>query len=97
MKKSVLSLLAEARELRKRVMPSKFVVRKVKFTPQEMAFEPLPDYSHLQFKRRKGVRNLVELDPDIAAFYKNSDAVNNALRKVMEALPCVTQKRRKSA
>jgi hypothetical protein len=78
-------------------MPSKVVVRKVKFTPEEMAFEPLPDYSHLKFKRHKGVRNLVELDPDLAAFYKSSDAVNNALRKVMEALPSGAQKRRKSA
>ena len=78
-------------------MPSKVVVRKVKFTPQEMAFEPLPDYSHLKFKRRKGLRNLVELDPDLAAFYRSSDAVNNALRKVMEALPTATRKRRKSA
>lgn len=77
-------------------MPSRFVVRKVKFTPEEMAFEPLADYSHLKFRRRKGVRNLVELDPDIAEFYKSSDAVNNALRKLMEALPAA-QKRRKSA
>jgi hypothetical protein len=77
-------------------MPSKFVVRKVKFTPEEMAFEPLPDYSHLKFKRR-GLRNLVELEPDIAAFYKSSDAVNNALRKVMEALPARSVNRKKSA
>jgi hypothetical protein len=97
MKKSVSSLLAEARELRKRVMPSRSVVRKVKFTPEEMAFEPLPDYSHLKFKRRKGVRNLVELEPDLAAFYRSSDAVNNALRKVMEALPNELRKRKKSA
>lgn len=78
-------------------MPSKVTVRKVKFTPEEMAFEPLPDYSHLKWKRRKGVRNLVELDPDLAAFYKNSNAVNNALRKVMEAVPTHGVKRRKSA
>jgi hypothetical protein len=97
MKKSALSVLAEARELRKRVMPARFAVHKVKFTPEEMSFEPLADYSHLKFKRRKSVRKLVELDPDIAAFYKSSDAVNNALRKVMEALPNTTQKRRKSA
>jgi len=72
------------------------MVRKVKFTPEEMAFEPLADYSHLKFRRRR-VRNLVELDPDLAAFYKSSEAVNNALRKVMEALPVGISKRKKSA
>ncbi len=77
-------------------MPSKVMVRKVKFTPEEMAFEPLADYSHLKFRRRR-VRNLVELDPDLAAFYKSSEAVNNALRKVMEALPVGISKRKKSA
>jgi hypothetical protein len=51
----------------------------------------------LKFKRRKGVRNLVELDPDLAAFYKSSDAVNHALRKVMEALPTRSVRRKKSA
>ena len=77
-------------------MPSRFVVHKVKFTPEEMAFEPLPDYSHLKFRRRKPV-NLVELDPDLAAFFKTSTAVNHALRKLIEAVPPTAQKRRKSA
>lgn len=78
-------------------MPSKAVVRKVKFSPAEMAFEPLPDYSHLKFKRRKSTPNLVELDPDLAAFYQNATAVNNALRKLMEALPVDGRRRKKSA
>lgn len=79
-------------------MPRTFAVTKVKFSPEEMAFEPLPDYSHLKFKRR-GLRNVVELDPDVAAFYKNANAVNNALRKVMEAIPATApnEKRKKSA
>lgn len=77
-------------------MPSKLVVRKVKFTPEEMAFEPLPDYSHLKFKRRRPP-NLVELDPDLAVFFRTADAVNNALRKVMEAIPEGSPRRRKSA
>jgi hypothetical protein len=62
-----------------------------------MAFEPLADYSHLKFKRHPGVRNLVELDPDLAAFYRSSNAVNNALRKVMEAMPHGGVRRRRSA
>lgn len=70
MKESVSSQLAKAREMRSRVMPSKFVVHKVKFTPEEMAFEPLPDYSHLKFKRQRPV-NLVEVDPDLAVFSRH--------------------------
>lgn len=77
-------------------MPRKIIVHKVKFTPEEMAFEPLADYGHLKFKRR-GVRNMVKLDPDLAAFYKSADAVNKALRKLMEAMPTGNEKRKKSA
>jgi hypothetical protein len=77
-------------------MPSKIVVHKVKFTPEEMAFEPLPDYSHLKFRRRKrpALPNWCELDPKIAAYFKTSTAVNNALRMLMEAMPGRASKRK---
>jgi hypothetical protein len=78
-------------------MPGKSVVRKVKFTPEEMAFEPLPDYSHLKFKRRRRPKhptNWCELDPEIAAFFKTSTAANNALRMFMEAVPGRAPKRK---
>jgi hypothetical protein len=71
-------------------------VHKVKFTPEQMAFEPLPDYSHLKFRRRKRAAypNWCELDPEIAAYFKTSTAVNNALRMFMEAVPERTPKRK---
>lgn len=78
-------------------MPRKAIVRKARFiSPEEMAFEPLADYSHLNFKRRSS-RNLVELDSDLAAFFKSADAVNNALRKLMEAMPSGSVKQKRSA
>ncbi|MGB7159827.1 MAG: hypothetical protein WBD40_17300 [Tepidisphaeraceae bacterium] len=42
-KRSVSSVLAERRRQRAAVTPSKFSVRHVKFTPEEMAYDPSPE------------------------------------------------------
>lgn len=79
-------------------MPRKTSVRKVKFTPEEMAFEPLADYSHLKFRRARPHAKLVELDPDVAKFFRNATAVNKALRMFIKAIPAAQNgKRKKSA
>jgi hypothetical protein len=93
MKRSVSSVLAERRKQRRAVTPSKFKVRYVKFTPEEMAYDLPKDVSHLPFKR---VKPKVELDDDVAKVFHDSAAVNKALRKLIEAMPSAPR-RRKSA
>ncbi len=75
------------------------VVHPVAGTAEEMAFEMDSDYSHLNFRKvKKFAPNLVELDNDVAAFFKNATAVNKALRMFMEAMPGQKNlKRKKSA
>ena len=85
-------MLAERRKQRRAVTPSKFKVRYVKFTPEEMAYDLPADVSHLPFKR---VKPRVELEEDVAKVFRDSAAVNNALRKLIEAMP--TTGKRKSA
>lgn len=78
-------------------MPRKTSVRKVKFTPEEMAFEPLADYSHLKFRRARPNAKLVELDPDVAQFFDDATSVNKVLRMFMEAIPSPRSGRRKKS
>jgi hypothetical protein len=81
--------------------------KSVKFTPEEMAYDgPTPkELEHwipvgrgpeAIFARPPGHGRTVELEPDIAAVFKDSEAVNRALRKLIEAVPDVA-KRKKSA
>lgn len=84
MKRSVSSVLAERRKQRRGVTPGKFKVRYVKFTPEEMTYDLPPDVSHLPFTP---VKRKVELEEDVARVFKDSAAVNKALRKLIEAMP----------
>jgi hypothetical protein len=70
-------------------------VRKVKFSPAEMAYEMPDDLSHRNYRRVNEGRTVV-IDADVAKVFADDAAVNNALRKLMEAVP-QPPKRRKSA
>jgi len=62
MKRSVSSVLAERRKQRKAVTPRSIVVRHVKFSPAEMAYEPPDDTSRFTYVGR-GPDNLFEKPP----------------------------------
>jgi hypothetical protein len=68
-------------------------VRYVKFTPEEMAIDAADvDAS----KPSAAVRGFVRLDNDVAKVFRNSDSVNRALRKLIEAMPAQSAKQRKT-
>ena len=106
-KRSVSSVLAERIRQRKAVIPSKSTVRHVEFSPEEMAYDIPDDTSHFVPVGRgpnavfdKPARATVDLDPDVAEVFNTSKQVNNALRKLIEAMPKqakASAKRRKSA
>jgi hypothetical protein len=91
MKKSVSSVLAERIKERRAVTPAKIKVRYVKFSPEEMEYDIPADVSHLPFKR---ARKTVELEEDVAKVFRDSATVNNALRKLIQAMPSFTAKRK---
>ncbi len=66
----------------------------MKFTPAEMAYEMPDDLSHLKYRRVNEGKTVV-IDADVAKVFADDAAVNNALRKLIEAVP--TAKRRKTA
>ncbi len=95
MKRSVSSVLAERIKQRRAVTPGKTKVSYVKFTPEEMAYDVPADTSDFVFVGRgpgnvfakpRDIRQIV-LDADVAKVFKDAEAVNNALRKLMEAMP----------
>lgn len=82
--------------------------KRVKFTPEEMAYE-LPDDINVTKLRHVGkgaaaVKRLIErsrrtvgLDADVARVFRDSESVNAALRAIMQVIPLREKKRRKSA
>jgi hypothetical protein len=46
------------------------------------------------FRRMAAKNRYVQLDPDVAKVFKDGEAVNRALRKLMEAMPPVAVRRR---
>jgi hypothetical protein len=75
----------------------------VKFTPEEMAYDPPPQETENWVPVGRGRRaifakpaGVVRLDPDVAAVFTDSGSVNKALRLLIEAVPSGT-KRKKSA
>ena len=94
MKRSASSVLAERIRQRRAVTQVKAKVRKVKFTPAEMAYEMPDDLSHLKYRRVNEGKTVV-IDADVAKVFADDAAVNNALRKLIEAVPAA--KRRKTA
>ncbi len=80
--------------------------RSAKFTAREMA-EDLPaelDFSKLKFIGRgpKAIeaasrRKVVPLDPDVARFFDNAEAVNEALRGFIHLAKQSSRKRKKTA
>src|SRR5579862_3995161 len=94
MKRSVSSVLAERRKQRSAVMPNKLNVRYVKFSPEEMAYDAPADTSDWVpvGRGRKGLfakpdGKFVKLADDVARVFQNTEAVNNALRKLIQAMP----------
>jgi hypothetical protein len=100
-------VLAERRKQRLAVTPSKFTVRHVKFTPEEMAYDAPADTSDPKrfptiARGRKEweqllsfKRGYVRLDPDVRAHFKDDKMINELLRKLIEAMPMANGKRRK--
>ncbi len=82
--------------------------KRVKFTPEEMAYE-LPDEIDVTKLRSVGKdaeavkrltdrsRRTVGLDADVARIFRDSDSVNKALRAIIQVIPLREKKRRKSA
>ena len=96
-------MLAERRKQRAAVTPSRYSVRHVKFSPEEMAYDIPQDTSDWapvgRGKRAifaKPDPRMVKLATDVAKVFKNSQDVNKALRKLIEAMPA-EGRRRKSA
>jgi hypothetical protein len=87
---------------------SKASHKRVKFTPEEMAYE-LPteiDVNKLRYvgKGVQAVRKLAErskrtvgLDADVARVFRDSESVNKALRAIIATVPARERKRKKSA
>jgi len=79
----------------------------VKFSAEEMAYDPPPEETDdwlpigrgtAAYERYKQWKKLmVRLEPDIAKVFQGSQAVNNALRKLIEAMPEPAGRRKKSA
>jgi hypothetical protein len=78
----------------------------VKFTPEEMAYDPSPEETAewipvgrgpaAIFAKPSWKLKMVELEPDVAEVFKDSKAVNRALRKLIAAVPGAAR-RKKSA
>ena len=73
----------------------KHTVRHVKFSPEEMVYDPSPEETERWPVVARGVeewrhfvsfkRGYVRLEADIAKFYPDAKTVNSILRKFMEA------------
>jgi hypothetical protein len=82
-------------------------VRYVKFTPEEMAYEPPAeiDFSKVLLIRgyenwrrfRQWKRQMAQLDADVREAFPTNQSVNDALRKVIEIQQMKTTKQKKSA
>ena len=106
MKKSASSVLAERIKQRRAATPTKHNVRYVKFSPEEMAYDLPEDTSHFVTVGRgpgsffekppKGTKS-VSLDPDVAKVFRDAESVNRALRKLIEAMPMASTRKRRSA
>jgi hypothetical protein len=104
-RRSVSSVLAERRKQRLAVTPVKHSVRYVKFTPEEMAYDPTPEETADWVEVGRGPVAIFAKPPksrtivlagDVAKVFRNSAEVNNALRMLIEAVP-VQRKNRKTA
>jgi hypothetical protein len=77
---------------------------RVKFTAEEMAYDPSDTSDPMRWVRvgrgpsaifaKPGDLKTVRLESDVARVFKDSQAVNNALRKLIEAMPRETRKRK---
>src|SRR5207249_945647 len=85
---------------------TKYRVRYVKFSPEEMAYEIPDDTSGFipigrglaAYERfREWKKTMIRLEPDVAKFFHDAAAVNNALRKLIEAIPPQPVKGKKTA
>src|SRR5689334_8570063 len=75
----------------------KHSVRHVKFSAEEMAYDPEPSETEDWLPIGRGVsayekfrrwrKQMVRLDADVARVFTDSVAVNNALRKLIQAMP----------
>jgi len=101
--RSVSSVLAERREQRKAVTPSKISVRYVKFSPEEMGYDPTPEETAHWVPVGKGAKaffakraegKTVTLEADVARVYKDSATVNKVLRELMKARSQPSRKRK---
>jgi hypothetical protein len=79
----------------------------VKFTPQEMAYDPSPEETDDWLPIGRGIaayekykqwkKQMIRLEPDVAKVFRDSQSVNKALRKLIEAMPETSGRKKKSA
>ena len=93
-KRSASSVLAERRRQRAAITPAKHSVRLVKFSPEEMAYDPDPRETGKWTPVGRGPKAIfakpkgyVVLEPDVQQVFRDSASVNHALRKLIEAVP----------
>ena len=82
-------------------------VKHVKFTPEEMAFDPSAEETErwplvgrgpaAVFAKPAKSAPLVPLDPDVAAVFQDAPSVNRALCELIEAMPAARTGTRKTA
>jgi hypothetical protein len=107
MKQSTSSVLAAAIERRKKTTPSKYVVKHVEATPEEMAYEMPADtsdpkkYPTLAVGRKEWLsfcsfrRGYFRLAPELRHFFKDEQHVNDALRHALAMLNAVAAKKKR--
>lgn len=79
----------------------------MKFSADEMAYDPGPEDTdlwlpigrgHAAYERfRAWKKQMVRLEPDVAKVFADAASVNNALRKLIEAMPAPIAQKRKTA
>lgn len=100
-------MLAKRIKQRLAVTPVKYKVRHVTFTPEEMAIDagdvdasriPVIARGEEEWQRFLSFkRGYVHIDPDLRRVFKDKESVNRALRKLIEAMPVSSSRKRKTA
>ena len=86
---------------------SRIKVRHVEFSPEELAYDAPSEIDFSKGPTFRGIaewrrflsfkRGYVRLDPDVAKYYRDSQTVNDVLRKLMEVDEVIRAPKRKTA
>ena len=91
----------------KKRLTAKHSVKHVKYSPEEMAYDPGPEETERWPLVARGLdewrrffafrRGFVRLEPELATFYGSAETVNRVLKKIMEADAAIRNRRRETA